>query len=81
MNNQKQAESQNGYVSVTDLAAEFGKDFRAISRWLLQHDISIGRRRMLCESTRQSVVVLTDKEASQARYLYQHGVLLQEISR
>jgi hypothetical protein len=81
MNNGKSSAPQTGYVSVTDLAAEFGKDSQAISKWLLQHDISVSRRAVLCETTRQSVAVLTDAEASQARYLHQYGVLFQEISR
>ena len=72
---------ESGFVSVADLAAEFGKDSHAISRWLLQHDITVGRRAMLCESTQRSVMVVTDAEASEARFLHEHDVLLQEISR
>lgn len=69
------------FVSITDLAAEFGKDFRATSRWLLQHDIMVGRRAILGEATQCSVAVVTEAEASEARFLHAHGVLLQEDSR
>ena len=81
MNDQTQAISTNGYVSIADLAAEFGKDLRAVSKWLLQHDISVSRRAVLCESTGQRVAVLTKTEAHQARFLHQHGVLLQAASK
>ena len=81
MNDQARAISTNGYVSIADLAVEFGKDLRAVSKWLLQHDISVSRRAVFCDSTVQRVAVLTNAEAHQARFLHQHGVLLQAASR
>jgi hypothetical protein len=81
VNNQKRTPSTNGYVSLADLAKEFGKDFRAIKKWLLQYDIPVSRRAVLCQSTGRRVAVLTETEARQARYLRQHGVLLQKVSR
>lgn len=81
MINRNKTPSTHGVVLVTDLAAEFNKDIRTVKKWLLRHDITVSRRAVLCPLMGRRVAVLTDSEAQQAGYLYQHGVLLQNVSR
>ena len=81
MINRNKTPSIHGFVAVTDLAAEFHKDVRTVRKWLLRHDITVSRRAVLCSSMGRRVAVLTDSEAQQARYLYQHGVLLQIVAK
>ena len=79
--NQDSGMSHTRYVSVSALADKLGKDLPTISKWLLRHDINLRRRAATGEETKRSVVVLTQSEATQARYLHRHGVLFQEASR
>jgi transposase-like protein len=74
MTQTKIAQSTDGCVSVSDLAREFGRDLQAFRHWLLRHEFCVGRRLA-------TVVILTDAEATKARFLNTHGVLLEEVRR
>jgi len=72
------------FVTLRQLAAEFGKDRHELRKWLLRHDFTL-HRKLQCgdgrRGTDRSITVLTAREAAQARFIRQHGVIIHEVPR
>ena len=72
------------FVSLRQLAVEFGKDRRELRKWLLRHDFSLHRKLPLRDGrsgTERYVTVLTATEVARARFIRRHGVIIQEVPR